>query len=120
MGAKPKKEKEVLPEPINQPLNWRAPVIPKPHLSNTLTPLTSDPLWVECCVIHDDKGIVGNAGMLKATVTADSFVSLVRRTRENICAADKQLSQNKSPALYQYRNVQHLWIRIAACREHYG
>ena len=81
--------------------------------------MKSDPLRLECYIVDAEKGLVGNAGVQKFMVMADSFVSLVR-TFENTCAADKQLSQNKPPTLYQCCNVQQFWVRSAACRECYG
>jgi hypothetical protein len=48
------------------------PVVPKPHLSKTRTPLTNDPLWLESFVTENDRGFVEDAGELKFTITTNS------------------------------------------------
>jgi hypothetical protein len=97
------------------------PVVPEPqHLSNTETPLTNDPLWLESFVIEGDRGYVEDAGVQKFTVTADSFVSLVQRTYETVSAADKEFSRHVSQSMYLYYNTMHFWGRIAAIRVHTG
>jgi hypothetical protein len=97
------------------------PAIPKPqHLSKTQTPLTNDPLWLEAFVIDGDRGFIEEAGEQKFTITADSFITLSRRTYETVCAADKEFGRHVSPGMYQYYNVIHFWARIAAIRDHYG
>jgi hypothetical protein len=97
------------------------PVVPKPqHLSKTATPLTNDPLWMECFVIDGDRGLTEDAGEQKFTVTTDSFVSLTKRTYDNVCAADKEFNRHVSLSMYHYYNTIHLWARLAAIREHTG
>ena len=113
VGAKPKEENKMHPEFL-----WSQELMNWPSHSKTQTPLKSDPLWLECYVIDADEELVGSAALQTFMVTADSFFQF-NEDPENICAADKQLSQNKSPALYQYGNVQQFWVRSIACREHY-
>jgi hypothetical protein len=99
----------------------QAPIIPKPqHLSKTQSPLTNDPLWLESFVIDGDRGFIEQAGEQKFSITAEGFTSLVRRTYETVCAADKDFNRHVSLSMYQYYNTVHFWARIAAIRNHSG
>lgn len=106
---------------LEGPVNPIPPVKPKPqHLSKTQSPLTNDPLWMEAFVIDGDRGLVEDAGEQKFTVTADSLISLVKRTYETMSSADKEFNRHVSLSMYQYYNVIHFWARLAAIREHTG
>jgi hypothetical protein len=75
---------------------------------------------MECFVIDGDRGFTEDAGEQKFSVTADSFVSLTKRTYDNVCAADKEFNRHVSLSMYQYYNTVHFWARLAAIREHTG
>lgn len=48
--------------------------------SKTELPLNNDPMWLEAFVIDGFHGFVEDGGENTFTVTADSFIALVRRT----------------------------------------
>jgi hypothetical protein len=60
---------------------------------------TNDPLWLES-VIEGDRGFVEEAGEQRFTITADNFISLIRRTYENVRAADKEFNRYVSFGAY--------------------
>ena len=97
------------------------PTIPKPqHLSKTASPLSNDPLWMEAFAIDGFRGFAEEGRENTFTVTADSFIALVRRTYENVCTADKEFSRHVSYSMYQYYNTIHFWGRVAMIRSHSG
>jgi hypothetical protein len=53
-------------------------------------------------------------GEQKFTVTADSFINLVKRTYETMSSADKEFNRHVSLSMYQYYIVIHFWARLAA------
>jgi hypothetical protein len=75
---------------------------------------------MEAFVIDGDRGLVEDAGEQKFTVTADSLISLVKRTYETMSSADKEFNRHVSLSMYQYYNVIHFRARLAAIREHTG
>jgi hypothetical protein len=84
--------------------------------SKTASPLNNDPMWLEAFVIDGFRGFVEEGGENTFTVTADSFIALVRRTYDNVCTADKEFSRNVCYSMYQHNNNIHFGARVAAIR----
>jgi hypothetical protein len=51
-------------------------------------------------MIDRDRGFIEDAGEQKFSVFADSFISLTKRTYENVCTADKEF--NRHVTVLQY------------------